>query len=294
MGDVKFWETNPSREHVMRKALIAAGGLALALTLGACGDKIGGTATAFDQAPDLVAAAKESAAEKKTAKITMDMNMGIMTMKGNGQARFDGANTAMAMTMQVMGQSVEMRMLDKTMYMKLPAGMPGSDPAKPWAKMSMADLAGAGQNLDKMMEQSDPTKTLELLQQSGTIVSSEETQLDGQSATHYKVDVDFAKAMEQFGAGAAGAAELEEMKKAGIKKMPIDVWLSDDNLPLQFEIQLGDILKKVSQQQGQTMPPGMEQAKMTMKYTDWGGPVTIEAPPADQVGDHKIPGMGGN
>lgn len=279
----------------MRKALIAAGGLALALTLGACGGSpIGGIGSpAFQQVTDLVAAAKESASEKKTAKFTMDMNMGIMAMKADGEARFDGANTAMAMTMDAMGQQIEMRMVERTMYLKMPPGMPGADAAKPWMKMSLEDLASTGQNLDQMLEQSDPTKTLELLQESGTIVSSEETELDGQSATHYKIDLDFVKAMEKFGAG-AGPAEIEELKKAGIEKMPMDLWLSDENLPLQIEIPLGDIMKKVGEQQTQSMPAGMDQAKITMKYTGWGGDVNVAAPPADQVSDQKIPGMGGN
>lgn len=30
-----------------------------------------------------------------------------------------------------------------------------------------------------------------------------------------------------------------------------------------------------------------------MKFTDWGSEVTVEAPPANQVSDATLPGMGG-
>lgn len=279
----------------MRKALIAAGGLALALTLSACGDKtIGGSpSTTFTDAPALAAAAKESASEKKTAKFTMDMNMGFMSMKGNGEARYDGANSEMSMTMDAMGQQMEMRLVDRTLYMKMPPGMPGADPAKPWAKMSLEELGGSGANLDQMLEQSDPTKMLEMFQETGTITNSEETTLDGQSAVHYTVEVDFEKVLEKLGAGAAMGAD--ELKNSGIDKMPVDVWLSEDNLPLQIEIKLGEMMKKAAGKSAEGIPTSlnMDNAKMTMTYSDWGAPVNIEAPPADQVSEQAVPGLGG-
>src|SRR5690606_41890520 len=88
----------------MRKALIAAGALALALTVGACGDNEGGTPTGdngqsqntgqsgvFNDAQSLINAAKEGTAKAKTSKFTMDMTMGSMlSMKADGEAEYAG------------------------------------------------------------------------------------------------------------------------------------------------------------------------------------------------------------
>lgn len=38
-------------------------------------------------------------------------------------------------------------------------------------------------------------------------------------------------------------------------------------------------------QAGHPMPPGMDKAKVTQSHYDWDKPVTIEAPPADQIDD---------
>src|SRR5690606_23277264 len=90
---------------------IAAGALALALTVGACGDNEGGTPTGdngqsqntgqsgvFNDAQSLINAAKEGTAKAKTSKFTMDMTMGSMlSMKADGEAEYAGENTKMAM-----------------------------------------------------------------------------------------------------------------------------------------------------------------------------------------------------
>lgn len=264
----------------MRKALIAAGALALALTVGACGDDkksgspIGGdnggtgqTGGIFNDAQSLVDAAKEGTQNAKSVKFTMEGTTAGQTLKGQGAAVFDGANTKMSMTMDMMGQQIEVRLIGTTMYMKMPAGMPGADPSKPWMKLDLSGMPGAGQ-----IENSDPTKMLETMLAAGAeIKNSEQTELDGQQVTHYSIEVDTAKMMEKMG-GASGQVP------SGMEKMPMEVWINAENLPVQVEVDMAG------------------QGKMTMKYSDWGSPVTVEEPPADEVGELPgggLPGAGG-
>src|SRR3954471_22871744 len=120
----------------MRKTALAAGGFALVIALSACGGKEGGQASApaaggdasalFGNAQELVQAASTKTGEKKTSKFSMETTaMGQqMTMKGEG--RYDGDNTAMSMTMNGPTGEMEMRFVDKAMYMKMPQG---GDPA---------------------------------------------------------------------------------------------------------------------------------------------------------------------
>lgn len=268
----------------MRKALIAAGGLVLALTLGACGDNgIAGSGTAaFDNAQSLVAAAKESTAEAKTAKFTMDFSFGGQSMNASGEGRFDGVNSAMKMAMQMMGQNMEMRLVDETMFLKVPGGMPGADASKPWIKMSMADLPGGN---TAALENSDPAKMLETLVQSGEITSTEQTELDGVDTTHYTINVDVAKMLESVGEN--DPRIQEKMKEMGMKTMPMELWLNPDNLPVQVVMDMSEMMGKLAKESGGSVPSGP--AKMTMKYTDWGTEVDVDAPPADQISDFEMP-----
>lgn len=262
----------------MRKALIAAGALALALTVGACGDEKSGSPTGgqtggqgvFNDAQSLVDAAKQGTSSAKSAKFTMDGNVAGQALKGTGAGVFAGSESKMQMNLEVMGQSIEMRQIGTTIYMKLPAGMPGADASKPWMKMDVSGMPG----VSEQMEKSDPTKILEYMVESGAeIKSTEQGQVDGQPATIYKLEVDTAKMLEKMGGGMPGQAP-----PAGMEKLPVEIALNGENLPVQVAIDMG-----------------AQMGKLTMKYTDWGAPVSVEEPPADQVGDMgSMPGMPGS
>jgi hypothetical protein len=234
----------------MRKALIAASALALALTVGACGDdEKGGTGEnngapasnsgLFQDAQGLVDAATQSTSSKKSAKFTLEGSAAGQTINGEGAGEFAGKDTKMQMTMTAMGMSFEMRQIGTVAYVKMPSGLPGADPSKPW--MMLQYLVEAG----------------------GEIKSSEQTELDGQQANHYTVEVDTAKMMEKMGGTAATGGQIP----SGMEKMTIELWLSADNLPMQVKMQMGSL------------------GDFTMKYTDWGTPVSVEEPPADEVGE---------
>jgi len=278
----------------MRTSLIAAGSLVLALALGACGgDTTGGTPTEggpFTDTNSLVSAATQSTSEQRSANFTMDMDMGPVTATGNGQGLFAGKDSEMAMTfsmdMSALGQGtmkMEMRLLDNTMYMKLPQGVPGADPAKPWVKMDLAKMSAmSGMDPSQMMEQSDPSQALQMLKDSGEITATEQTQIDGAPATKYTIDVDFAKMMSQYG-GSMG--QLGQMRGLDIDTVPVQVWINEDDLPVQFTIDMSKILNQAVKASGQ-VPKGInfDGAHITTTYSDWGTPVSIEAPPASQVG----------
>lgn len=276
----------------MKKLALTAGGLALTVALAGCGAKtadggsnpaastnaLGATPTLFSNAQDLVRAASSKTGQAKTAKFSMDMSMGKQSVTAEGSGNFDPANISMQMTMNIGELTEEMRLVDKTIYIKLPKELTANmtTGGKPWVKMSADSLVGkqlgAGQ-----AQQNDPGKMLEKVQQAGTITKSEQTVLDGQSVTHYAITVDLSKAMQVMG---------PEMDKSVLDKIagknlsfPVEVWLNSDQLPVQITEDLGDMLKAAG------APAGTDQVKVVAKYSDWGAPVDIQAPPADQVGE---------
>ncbi|MBN6034493.1 hypothetical protein [Amycolatopsis sp. 195334CR] len=272
----------------MRKTALAAGGFALLLALTACGSETAPTtnntaapqaaekpaSSLFNDAQELVRAASSRADQAKTAKFTLEMDMMGQKISGSGQGSFEGANSKMTMSMQMMGMSIEMRMVDGQVFMKMPEGQ--NPTGKPWVKIEGADAAELSSAMDQA-EQSDPRKILEMVQKAGKITNAESTTLDGQQVSHYTVDLDLKKA---GGLGGASEADLKQLPD-GIT-VPMELWLNAEQLPVQITMDMGVMMQKVAEQSGQQMPGGS--AKMTMKYTDWGAPVDVEAPPADQVG----------
>jgi hypothetical protein len=284
----------------LRKTTLAAAGAALVLTLTACSgnsaigtaepaaageqSRPAGLASPFTDAIQLASASKQGTEKSKSAKFTMEGSAAGQTMTANGAMAFDGADTKFSMTTTAAGQTTEMRLVDKVMYIKLPAQQQqqaGTD--KAWAKIS-ADgtdpLSQAmGGALSQSAEQSDPSKMLDQISKAGRIISSDQTELNGQKVNHYKVELDVAKAIDQFTGQVPAAAreQLTEKLKGKDLKIPAELWLDKDNLPVRITMDQGPMMQAMGAPAGD--------AKFTMKYSDWGTQVDVVAPPADQVVD---------
>ncbi|KID28642.1 hypothetical protein [Prauserella rugosa] len=276
----------------MRKTALAAGAAALLLLAGCSGDDTasngggggngdGGSGVVgnlFGDANSLADAASQNTSEKKSAKFTMTMNMMGLQATAEGEGLYDGADSKQSMTMDMMGQKIDSIVVGDTMYMKMPQGMGGSAD-KPWMKQSLT----AGDQSSQMMEYNDPSKMMEFIQKAGEITDSEETTVEGQQATHYKVALDFEKMAGELGGMAGGANAQEMAKKVG--DLPMEVWLNDEQLPIKITMDLSEVMKQAAAEAGGNASGMSGDAKIEMTYSDWGTPVNIEEPPADQVGE---------
>src|SRR4051794_1635984 len=229
-----------SEGNSMRKTTLVAAGAALVLTLSACsGNSTTGTAqpaaaggqsqdggsrglaSPFTDAIQLASASKKGTERSKSAKFTMEGTAAGQTISMNGAVSTGSDGTKLSMTSTAAGQTTEMRLVDKVMYIKLPAGerkQLGTD--KAWAKISpdgtdplSQALGGA---LSQTADQSDPSKMLDQISKAGRIISSDQTQLNGEQVNHYKVETTAPKPFAQFAAKVpAGArAKLNERVKA--------------------------------------------------------------------------------
>lgn len=274
----------------MKRTALAAGFLALALGLTACGggqpSSSGGSTgpTLFGDVQELVRAASAKTGQVQSAKFTISGSVAGQAMTGSGEGRFSGPDTAMAMTINAAGQTQEMRVVDKTLYIKLPPQAQAASGGKPWATFPEGSPAAKalGASLDQA-ESNDPSKTLEQIQKAGTITRSEQTTLDGQQVSHYWVTIDAAKIADELASSGLPAEMLDQLKSANVT-YPLELWLNSDQLPVQVTQDLGPMMKAIG------APAEAQAASITMKYTDWGTPVDVAAPPADQVGEFKIGG----
>lgn len=277
----------------MKKALLAVSGLALAVTLSACATKpVAGRAFVehsvglVGNAQELVRTASAKTDQAKTAKFTLHETLGSQQLDAQGEGRYGGPDTAMDMTMTVLGQEMEVRVVDRTFYLKVPPAEASQlTGGKPWGQVAadsaMAKTLGAG--LDQA-EQNDPSKILEQINQAGTITKSEQTTLDGQLVSHYWVDLDLAKAAASFTASSGLPAEQLQKIAGKVKTIPMQLWLNEDSLPVRVSEDLTELMKAAG------APDSATPAIITVDYHDWGTPVDITAPPADQVGELQLPG----
>jgi hypothetical protein len=185
----------------------------------------------------------------------------------------------LSVNMDMFGRQMEIRLVDKTIYLKRPESPRGqADPAKPWTKISIDDSTPAGkalsENYGELAAQNDPSQMLEQIQKAGTIKKSEATTLDGEPANHYTFDLDLAKLADLMPAGLP--AEAKTQLEGKDIHFPMDVWVNSDQLPMQTVMAMSSL--------GGAQLGSM---KVTRKYTDWGVAVDITAPPADQIAEPK-------
>jgi hypothetical protein len=246
--------------------------LAAVLALTGCG---GGSSTATAPATGASAAAPTTAAVAAITDgkvLAQRLNDGltkagsgkaVMTMSGMSSAAASGAMEGTTefvvkgdhmdtkATMSIMGKTVEVRSIGGIMYMKglMPAAAIGG---KSWVKI---DPNGT----DAFSKQMAPT-----LKQSGDLRAQIDMYAGAQVAvvdttngvTHYKLT------------GLTGAPATTGT--AGAAPQSVDIWMDSQDRPTKMTV---------------TTPEGSVQ----VTYSDFGAPITVEAPPAAEVGTFSMP-----
>jgi hypothetical protein len=245
----------------------AAVALSGALALSACGSS--GTATssstsssdspssasgaalkAGDTVDGAALATRMTTAMIKAGSGVLSMDLGA-TGKVSGSFVMKDRAMEQKMAMTVQGQAMEIISKGGLIYMK---GIPGS--TKPWVKIDPK----ATDPLSKLFagltgEMGDPRQLAKALEGSkATVVSA------SPGATQYDVTIDPSKLL-----GAQG-----QTPAPSVGPVKARYTLDTQDRPTQMQVNA----------QGQNV---------TITFSDWGKPVTIEVPPADQVGTFQIP-----
>ncbi|RLK61093.1 hypothetical protein [Actinokineospora cianjurensis] len=266
-----------------KSRLLAAVAVAAALTLTGCG---GGTAqsgdnaasqpngeakkSAFDTLRGLTDAVKAKSSSVKSAHFTLTGDLAGQSMTGEGDFTF-GGTANMQMSMKTREGHVSLRLLDSVMYIKTPAEI---EPGKSWLKFDLNDkdnplVAMLGKSLDSA-RQADPTATLERIADVSEITAVKTEEVNGQSTTRYTLAVDVTKLGMKASELGMDEAAVAQLGTAGVKSFPADIWINGDDLPVRYAMEIPLSGKKVT---------------MKADYTDWGKPVEIVAPPADEVAE---------
>lgn len=260
----------------MRRTALSAVVLVLGALLGACD----GETVSFADARAL-ADGVTSAIDGKAAKFATDVTAGTMRSKSQGQARVARAGTALAMTTDFLGEPLELRLVDKVVFAKVPESAREDVPSgKPWVKVS-ADGADpfsqvVGGSIDQLAKQNDPGRALDQVRRAGTLTESGHAELDGVSTEHYRLDVDMAALGGDLPAGLSAEALGELNGKLG--KIPMEIWLDDAHRPVRITLDLAPVLAASG-------VPDAAMARIVTRYTEWDTLADIQAPPPDQIGE---------
>ena len=224
----------------------------------------------------LIQAALSKASNDKTVHVTGTISIPQGSGTIDAQQQFS-PSVEMSMNMALSGTSISEILVGDTLYMKLPqlSSMLGG---KAWAEFNLTSLGSLGSSVQSLIDSAkntDPTAQLQPLLASGDVHKVGTETVDGVQADHYSGTVDPATAFESSQAAknltSAQIAQLKSMLQAsGVTKETVDVWVASDGLPVREQV---------------TANGNSGATKVDMHLSDWGKPVSITAPPADQVTD---------
>lgn len=230
----------------------------------------------------------------RTARISMTAEVTVPGASGAQQSVHLAANGAMNLatkaadvtaTMPVIG-SLEMRIVGTTMYMHFPAALANQIPGgKSWVSLSFGQLCGgSGGSLFGGAGAADPGSALEQLRNSGSVVRDVGSgTVDGAPATHYRVTIDMAKALQSAKTRCPGGPVGQNLQNVAgrIHFQPMDVWVDGQ-----------DRVRRVHFVETVPVQSKSITTDMTMDLSDFGTPVQVSAPPAaDTLDAAQIPGF---
>jgi len=255
----------------LRRAWIALI-LALGLALTACGgsgdsgdsdaweSKDGSSAEPLTK-DDFAKRVADAQMEAETAHMTMktEANGQKMTAEGDIQVGESVDDTKLTMAIEAADQKMDMRLIDKVMYMNM--GQMSDDK---FVKIDLTDESNPiGKQFSGMADQVDPSQQIEDM---GDAVTNFEKKgspedIDGVKAQRYDVTID--------------PSEMSSVPEDTQSMLP-------DKITYTMYVDADDLMHRITMD--------MQGTEMTMDYSKWGESVDIDKPSDSEVTD-KMPGM---
>lgn len=268
-------------ETMKKSSVIPAASLAALLLAGAVGCGKGA-----EKSPEMSPAAAVAAAAKNSDAITSFRYRMSGTVPEQGRLHGEAAMTlkplAMSMKMTPEGgaaHEVEMRLVDKALYINGGAEAAKELDGKSWIKLDMSKAAGdleesaaAGQ---AGQARKNPAADSTFLTGSKDVKKVGTETVDGVRTTHYAGTVTLDAIRDSLKGESPATREkreqgLQQYEKLGVDKMTMDMWIDGEHHTRQFRMR-GDADKGP--------------LDMTITFLAVNQPVTVTAPPAKDVAD---------
>lgn len=228
-------------------------------------------------AVSLVADAMDKASSAGTVKVTGSISAAGTTLTLNAEEEYS-PSLEMSMQMQGSGLNMSELFLGQKLYMKYPA-LSAEFGGKPWMEIDLGEAGGTLGSLSSLINSSrneNPTTSLAALLASKTVTKVGTETVQGQQTTHYSGTLQADQFLQNSAISSrltsAQATQLKSMlKTGGVTSEAIDVWVASNGLPVQVKSVVHSTTAGT--------------ATVLMDLSDWGLPVHVTAPPADQVAD---------
>jgi hypothetical protein len=206
---------------------------------------------------------------------------GAFSMRGEGV--FDFAGRSGELAIDATAFRVEERIVDGVVYVRMPGGPAGS--GDKWLRVDAASLGADASGLGLSGSGTDPSQILSYLAGlSDEVVEVGPDVVRGADVTHYRARIDLGRALDAEDIPAAARAQLEKLAGSldGVE-LPVDVWIDRDGRMRRMTMEM-DLAKLLggSKIAGAAVPDGAAM-RIEMELYDFGVPVHVEAPPADQI-----------
>jgi hypothetical protein len=283
-------DTSGRRGH--RRFLAAGTALVatLALVAAACGggssSSSSNTTTSAGGSSSGIATAYSSTVNTKSAHLALNLGItqpghGAVNVTGTGAASFTTDQSEFSLNIPQAG-TFQVRLVGGTIYLMLPPQAQAATGGKPWASVDVSSLSQGNATVPGLGSgSSDPSQILGYLQGiSSSVTNLGSATIRGVQTTHYRAVIDLNKAAQ---ANPQAAAQYQKLtSQIHTSTLPVDVWTDSSNRVNQMRFQI-----PVPAGTGGSTAGG--NVTLTLQLYDFGVPVTVVAPPADQVGTLNIP-----
>jgi hypothetical protein len=280
--------------------------MAAALGLAACGSSgpsSSAPTTPVQNGRAVVLASVVKTAAADSAKISLDMSFtGVgagVTISADGAMDFASGDSEITMEFgnggilgAILPSDVEARRVDGTAYVHIPDGLPAG---KEWVAVPAGESAGSGSTALGIGSAASPAKILAYLEKVSDGVKEVGTEtVRGVETTHSTAEIDLAKVVDRSDVPSALRDEIG--KAAGdVGTVPVDIYIDGDGLLRREKLEMG-FGSFLSGAGGASGASGNGSGvTMQLDLYDFGSPVEVEAPPADQVlsvgRDSRDPGV---
>ncbi|HEV7205701.1 MAG TPA: hypothetical protein VGN18_13915 [Jatrophihabitans sp.] len=217
-------------------------------------------------ATDLGTALRAGMQTVRSAHLTLEVGVGGQTINGQGDEQVDNgklSNLQLSETLPGAGELGVVIVGDKT-YVKLPPAIRHGS-GKPWTLVTADSTNPVIQQMAASIASARSSASLDTIKDFAQAASSVTVKgaatVAGADTTHYSMVVDTGKLPSTF-------PGIDALKKTGLTRIPVELYVDHQGRPVEVD-------ENVTVQ-GQTVT-----TKITV--TRYNQPVTITAPPADQV-----------
>jgi hypothetical protein len=244
---------------------------------------------------DPVASAASKTTEAGSSRVAFETTMQLfgkdVSFTADGLFDYDDSTGSMTLDMgsllplEGVGQ-FELRMVDETLYMRLPSLMGlGLPTDKEWVSLEPGKaLEGAGfGGFDPSSMQQDPAQLLRLLRASSEVTEAGTATIRGVETTRYTAKLDLRKSIEASAKELELTAEQRALLRQAAEQLVDQV--ETDTLPVEVYVDADGLLRRLALDLSMNVEGQALSMKQTTDFYDFGVDVDVEAPPASQVFD---------